>query len=41
MSEITIETTEEELDKEWFKLIGEAKKLGLSIGEIRAFLENS
>ncbi|WP_313958727.1 anti-repressor SinI family protein [Bacillus sp. X1(2014)] len=38
MSVLSIETTEEELDKEWLKLIGEAKKLGLSIGEIRDFL---
>jgi DNA-binding transcriptional MerR regulator len=31
-------TVEKELDQEWLDLINEAKKLGLSIEEIRDFL---
>jgi DNA-binding transcriptional MerR regulator len=34
-------TTEKDLDTEWLELINEAKKLGLSIDEIRNFLKRS
>ncbi|MEH7304663.1 anti-repressor SinI family protein [Neobacillus drentensis] len=34
-------TTEKDLDTEWLELIYEAKKLGLSIDEIRNFLKRT
>ncbi|WP_223591096.1 anti-repressor SinI family protein [Neobacillus bataviensis] len=41
MSVNTILKTEKELDEEWLDLICEARDLGISIDEIRDFLQSS